>query len=93
VIGFTLTRLLTRLVRSKSAPPHPPPATNDWKSISQPVLVANGDDDVMVPTSNSFELFARLPKATLAIYPDASHGGSFQYHTDFLRQAISFLAA
>lgn len=68
-------------------------AASDLKSISQPVLVANGDDDVMVPTSNSFELFARLPNVTLAIYPDASHGGIFQYHIDFLRQAITFLDA
>lgn len=68
-------------------------ATNDLQSISQPVLVANGDGDVMVPTSNSFELFSNLPNATLAIYPDASHGGIFQYHTDFLRQATTFLDA
>jgi pimeloyl-ACP methyl ester carboxylesterase len=65
----------------------------DLKTIAQPVLVANGDEDVMVPTSNSFELFTRLPNATLAIYPDASHGGIFQYHSDFLRQAITFLDA
>jgi pimeloyl-ACP methyl ester carboxylesterase len=66
---------------------------NDLTSITQPVLVANGDDDVMVPTANSFELFAKLPNATLAIYPDSSHGGIFQYHDEFLRQASSFLDA
>jgi pimeloyl-ACP methyl ester carboxylesterase len=66
---------------------------NDLKAISQPVLVANGDDDSMVPTVNSFELFQKLPNARLSIFPDASHGSIFQYHGEFVRQAVSFLDA
>jgi pimeloyl-ACP methyl ester carboxylesterase len=64
---------------------------NDLKAITQPVLVANGDDDTMFPTINSFELFQKLPNATLSIFPDASHGGIFQYHGEFVRQAVTFL--
>jgi pimeloyl-ACP methyl ester carboxylesterase len=64
---------------------------NDLKGITQPVLVANGDDDTMFPTINSFELFQKLPNATLSIFPDASHGGIFQYHGEFVRQAVTFL--
>ncbi len=59
--------------------------------IQHPVLVANGDDDVMAPTINSFELARRLPNATLSIFPDASHGGIFQYHDIFVQQALAFL--
>jgi pimeloyl-ACP methyl ester carboxylesterase len=63
----------------------------DLTAIQQPVLVANGDDDVMVPTSNSHDLARRLPNARLKIYPDAGHGGVFQYHEQFVDEALSFL--
>lgn len=66
---------------------------NDLTAITQPVLVANGDEDNMVPTVNSFELFERLPNARLSIFPDAGHGGIFQYHGEFVRQAVNFLDA
>jgi pimeloyl-ACP methyl ester carboxylesterase len=59
--------------------------------VRHPVLVANGDDDVMVPTSNSFELARRLPHAELSIFPDAGHGGIFQYHSVFVQQVLAFL--
>ncbi len=64
---------------------------NDLKTITQPVLVANGDADTMFPTVNSFELYKELPNATLSIFPDASHGAIFQYHREFVRQALTFL--
>jgi pimeloyl-ACP methyl ester carboxylesterase len=60
-------------------------------TVQHPVLVANGDDDVMVPTLNSFELARRLPNAQLSIFPDAGHGGIFQYHAVFVQQALAFL--
>jgi pimeloyl-ACP methyl ester carboxylesterase len=59
-------------------------------SIKQPVLVANGDNDIMVPTSNSIALFHGLPNASLSIFPDAGHGGIFQYHREFVSQALQF---
>lgn len=59
--------------------------------IRQPVLVANGDDDVMAPTINSVELARGLPDARLSIFPDAGHGGIFQYHEAFVQQALAFL--
>ena len=65
----------------------------DLSTIHQPVLVANGDDDRMVPTSNSYDLARRLPNATLRIYPDAGHGGIFQAHQRFVPEALAFLEA
>jgi pimeloyl-ACP methyl ester carboxylesterase len=65
----------------------------DLSTIQQPVLVANGDDDRMVPTSNSYDLAQRLPNATLRIYPDAGHGGIFQAHQRFVPEALEFLGA
>jgi pimeloyl-ACP methyl ester carboxylesterase len=66
-----------------------PPA--DLSRIHHPVLVANGDHDKMVPTSNSVDLARRLPNAELVIYEDAGHGGIFQYHEVFVKKAIEFL--
>lgn len=63
----------------------------DLGSIEQPVLVANGEDDRMLPTRASFDLAHRLPNASLRIYPDAGHGGVFQYHERFIPQVLEFL--
>lgn len=62
-------------------------------TIRKPVLVANGDHDIMVPSENSADLARRIPGAKLVLYPDAGHGGIFQYHEAFLAKAKAFLAA
>lgn len=64
---------------------------HDLSRVQQPVLVANGESDRMVPTSNSVDLARRLPNAELVIYPDAGHGGIFQFHEQFVAQALEFL--
>lgn len=68
-------------------------APQDLGSIKIPVLIANGDDDIMVPTVNSTDMARRIPGAQLVIYEDAGHGGIFQYHADFVPKALSFLGA
>jgi len=65
---------------------------SDLSVIRRPVLVANGDHDRMVPTTNSRELARRLPDSELAIYPDAGHGGIFQFHGQFVEKTLEFLA-
>jgi pimeloyl-ACP methyl ester carboxylesterase len=62
----------------------------DLSVIRQPVLVANGDNDRMVPTQNSADMARRLPNAELVIYPDAGHGGIFQFHEQFVPRALEF---
>ena len=64
----------------------------DLSIIQQPVLVANGDHDRMVPTVNTYDLAKRLPNSSLIIYPDAGHGGIFQFNQDFVKQSLTFLA-
>lgn len=64
----------------------------DLSNIHQPVLVANGESDRMVPTTNSVDLAQRLPNADLVIYPDAGHGGIFQFNEPFVQKALDFLA-
>ncbi|MFD8492256.1 alpha/beta fold hydrolase [Amycolatopsis sp. NPDC059657] len=63
---------------------------SDLSVIHHPVLVANGDHDRMVPSSNSADLARRLPNAQLTLYPDAGHGGIFQYHDKFVDEALAF---
>jgi pimeloyl-ACP methyl ester carboxylesterase len=65
---------------------------SDLSSIRQPTLVANGDDDLMVPSTNSADLVRRLPDARLKLYPDAGHGGVFQYHDEFVADLLEFLS-
>jgi pimeloyl-ACP methyl ester carboxylesterase len=66
---------------------------SDLTGIRQPVLVANGEHDRMVPSSNTVDLARRLPHAQLIpLYPDAGHGGIFQYHEAFVKSALEFLS-
>jgi len=61
--------------------------------ITMPTLVANGDNDIMVPTVNSFLLAGHLPDAKLVIYPDANHGFLFEFPHEFASEVNAFLAA
>jgi pimeloyl-ACP methyl ester carboxylesterase len=63
----------------------------DLASLRQPVLVLNGESDKMVPSKNTVDLGRRLPNSQLVIYPDAGHGGVFQFHEDFVKRALEFL--
>jgi pimeloyl-ACP methyl ester carboxylesterase len=64
---------------------------NRLAGITQPTLVANGDNDIMVPTPNSRRLAERLPNAELSIYRGAGHGFLFQYPAQFAAEVNDFL--
>jgi pimeloyl-ACP methyl ester carboxylesterase len=66
---------------------------HDLSKITQPTFVANGDNDVMVASSQSNALAERIPNAKLTIYPDSGHGGIFQYHQEFVPSVLEFLEA
>ena len=66
-------------------------APQDLTGITHPTFVANGDDDLMVPTVNTVDLAKRIPGARVAIYADAGHGGIFQHHRSFVADALDFL--
>jgi len=61
------------------------------KKITQPVLVANGSDDIMMFTINSLTLYHHLPNAKLILYPNSAHGFLFQYPETFAKDAGEFL--
>jgi pimeloyl-ACP methyl ester carboxylesterase len=60
-------------------------------AITQPTLVANGDNDPMMITENSRLLARHLPNAQLRIYPDAGHGFLDQYPEEFADEVNVFL--
>jgi pimeloyl-ACP methyl ester carboxylesterase len=64
---------------------------HDLSRIRQPVLLANGDHDRMLPTPNTLDMARRLPNNQLVIYPDAGHGGILQFHEQFVDKALQFL--
>lgn len=65
---------------------------HDLGRITQPVLVANGDNDLMVASELSADMARRIPNAKLVIYPNSGHGGVFQYHQQFVPEVLEFLA-
>lgn len=64
----------------------------DLSKVTQPTLIANGDNDRMVPSVLSEDLHRRIHNSELIIYPDSGHGGIFQFHHEFARVAAEFLA-
>jgi pimeloyl-ACP methyl ester carboxylesterase len=67
-------------------------APDDLSKITHPILVANGDNDLMVASSNSADMARRLPNGRLIIYPNSVHGGVFQHHQSFVPEVLGFLA-
>jgi len=66
-------------------------APSDLSVISSPTLIANGDNDRMVPSILSEDLHRRITGSELIIYPNSGHGGIFQYWEEFAPVAAKFL--
>lgn len=64
----------------------------DLSVINHPVLIVNGEDDKMVPISNSYELKKRIKNSEIIVYKDSGHGGIFQNNEDFVKRALEFIA-
>jgi len=61
------------------------------RDVSQPTLIVNGSNDIIVPTINSFILQQHLPNARLVLFPDSGHGAHFQSPEEFVRETAHFL--
>jgi pimeloyl-ACP methyl ester carboxylesterase len=63
----------------------------DLSVITQQTLIANGDNDRMVPSVLSEDIHRQIAGSQLTIYPDSGHGAIFQYHAEFVSTAIKFI--
>ncbi|KAI6765354.1 hypothetical protein HG530_006424 [Fusarium avenaceum] len=68
-------------------------AYNRLGDIKIPVLVANGSNDYMIPTSNSYLIYQKVPNGQIILYPNSGHGFLFQYATTFVKHVEHFLEA
>lgn len=59
--------------------------------LNIPVLVANGDSDLLVPTHNSFVLQQSIKQVALLIYEDVGHGFLNEYAERFGKHLETFL--
>jgi pimeloyl-ACP methyl ester carboxylesterase len=59
--------------------PNPRNSYDRLGELEMPVLVLNGGNDLLVPTSQSWELVVKISNAQLIIYPKAGHGFLYQY--------------
>lgn len=66
-------------------------APSDLSLITGPTLIANGDNDRMVPSVLSEDLHRLIAGSELIIYPNSGHGGVFQYGEAFAPAAARFL--
>lgn len=57
-----------------------------------PVLVANGQHDVMIPAYRSYVLAQEVSNGKLVLYPDAGHAFLFQFADEFAAEVVSFLS-
>ena len=67
-------------------------AQDSLEFITQPTLIVNGDNDLQVPTANSYEMHEKIAGSKLIIYPNAGHGSIFQYAEEFSKELLVFLA-
>ncbi|OTN91589.1 hypothetical protein A5809_000954 [Enterococcus faecium] len=61
---------------------------DNLKYITQPTLIVNGDNDLQVPTVNSYNMHDMLVDSKLIIYPN---GSIFQYAEKLSKDLIAFL--
>jgi len=62
-------------------------------AITQPVFIANGDDDRMILPWYSHLTASLIPEAFVKLYPDAAHGFLFQHAQAFAGDVGEFLGA
>jgi pimeloyl-ACP methyl ester carboxylesterase len=67
-------------------------APSDLSVITQPTLIALGDNDRIVPSILSADLHRRIRNSELITYPNSGNGAIFQCWEEFSPVAAEFLA-
>jgi pimeloyl-ACP methyl ester carboxylesterase len=61
------------------------------QSIQRDTLVTAGDNDLIVPTQNSFVLARQLPRANFFMFGSSGHGHLFEYAGFYTKVVSEFL--
>jgi pimeloyl-ACP methyl ester carboxylesterase len=61
------------------------------QSIQRDVLVTAGDNDLIIPTQNSFVLARQIPRANLFMFGSSGHGHPFEYAGFYTNLVTEFL--
>lgn len=69
-----------------------PAALKELENISKPVLIAQGENDLLVPVVNATNMANSIPDAQIVVYHDGGHGAIYQYHEEFIQTALDFLS-
>ncbi len=90
--SVTAKTILAQLAAMRAWAASPSTGPHSYLSgIKQPMLVADGEADVVMPTTNSRALARSLPSARLVIYPDSAQGFLYQYPDAFAKDVAAFL--
>ena len=84
-------RQLTALRRFLT--PDPRNSFDRLEELKMPVLIADGDNDILIPSSRSWELMTQIENAHLIIYPHSGHGFIWQYAETFAEYINTFLGS
>jgi pimeloyl-ACP methyl ester carboxylesterase len=66
-------------------------ALEEIASVEAPTLITVGDGDILTPPSHSFEIKARMPKATLHVWPEMGHAPFWEIPDQFNELTYGFL--
>jgi len=64
----------------------------DRKAITQPVLIANGIEGIMIPAIASYTAIGHLQNAKLVLYSGSGEEFLFQHAKDFATEVTNFLS-
>ncbi|KAM6486331.1 Alpha/Beta hydrolase protein [Trichoderma sp. SZMC 28011] len=91
IAGFTTGESLVNLTQAYLTWDADPVPYSLLQTIQKDVLVTTGDNDLIVPTKNSYVLARQLPRANLVMFPSSGHGHLFQYASYFTKVVGEFL--
>ena len=80
-----------RMAHQDWSTPNPRNSFDRLGELKIPVLIINGNDDLLIPTSQSYELLRGIENAQLILYPQAGHGFLWQYAERVAADVNTFL--
>ena len=95
IVAAARARLSPELVKRQAAAMdawHRNGVGNRLREITQPVLIATGSEDIVIPPSNALKLVDTIPGAWLAQFPRGGHAFMAQYPRPLADLINCFLA-